>query len=471
MSVQSINSANGEVIESFEEFTSQQVDSALGQAHAAFWRWRETSFVERSALMHRCAAYLRDHKEEFARTISLEMGKAIGESEAEIEKCAWNCDYYAEHAPQFLAREDIPTNATESYVQFEPLGVVLAVMPWNFPFWQVFRFAAPALMAGNAAVLKHSSNVWRCALEIERVFKESGAPEGLFRTLLIGGSMVEKIIPDDRIAAVTLTGSDDTGSKVASTAGSVIKKQVMELGGSDYFVVLDDADLDAAAATATRSRFQNAGQSCIAAKRFIVVESVADEFERRFVGDASKLRVGDPLDPESEMGPMARGDLRDNFAKLVEDSVKMGARVALGGRALDRKGYFYAPTILTGVTQEMPIWRHEAFGPAAAVTRARDVDHAVELANDTVYGLGGNLWTRDIERARHLSRRLHSGMCFINGMTASDPRLPFGGIKRSGYGRELSSFGIREFVNIQTVWIGPQLTAPSQSASPQASVE
>ena len=458
MSIQSINPATEEVIETFEPHTTAQVNQALDEAHNAFLSWRDTTFAERGAVLHRVATYLREHKAELARLATLEMGKPIVESEAEVEKCAWNCDFYADNAGKFLADERIATNARESYISFLPLGVVLALMPWNFPYWQVFRFAAPALMAGNTIVLKHASNVSLTALKMERIFRECGLPEGAFRTVLVPGAETRRIIEDPRIAAVTLTGSDAAGVSVASTSGQVLKKTVLELGGSDAFIVLEDADLDAAAQMAVRARYQNTGQSCIAAKRFIVVEPVADAFEQKFVEAAAKLRVGDPLDRETQVGPMARGDLRDALEKQVQESLKMGARAALGGKPLARKGYFFEPSIVTNVTPEMPLFREETFGPVAAVIRARDTEDAVELANDSNFGLGGNLWTSNIERARSLARHLESGGVFINGMTASDPRLPFGGIKHSGYGRELSSFGIREFVNIQTVWIGPAAT-------------
>jgi acyl-CoA reductase-like NAD-dependent aldehyde dehydrogenase len=455
MSIQSINPATEEVLRTFEPYSKEQVDEALEQAHNAFLSWRETSFAERASYIRRVAAYMRANKNELARIATLEMGKPITEAEAEVEKCAWNCDFYAENAEKFLADEIVSTNATESYVAFRPLGVVLALMPWNFPYWQVLRFAAPALMAGNTTVLKHASNVSMAALEIEHIFRECGFPAGVFRTVLVPGAQTGRLIEDGRIAAITLTGSDLAGVAVASTAGRVLKKTVLELGGSDAFIVLADADLDGAAQMAVRARYQNTGQSCIAAKRFIVVESVAEEFERKFVEAASKLRVGDPLNRETQVGPMARGDLRDTLEQQVQASLKMGARVLLGGKPMQGKGYFYEPTILTNVTPDMPVFREETFGPVAAVIRARDTDHAIELANDSQFGLGGNLWTRDIAQARQIARRLESGGVFINGMTASDPRLPFGGIKRSGYGRELSIFGIREFVNIQTVWIGP----------------
>jgi acyl-CoA reductase-like NAD-dependent aldehyde dehydrogenase len=466
MSIQSINPATEELIETFAPFTHAQIDDALEQARQAFLQWRTTSLAERSPYLHRVASHLRAHKAELARTATLEMGKPISEAEAEVEKCAFNCDFYADHAQDFLADEHISSNASESYVSFQPLGVILALMPWNFPYWQVFRFAAPALMAGNTAVLKHASNVSRAALDIERVFQECGFPQGAFRTVLVPGSETGVLIEDPRIAAVTLTGSDVAGMAVAATSGRVLKKNVLELGGSDAFIVLADADLDAAAQTAARARFQNTGQSCIAAKRFIVVEEVADAFVHKFVEATAKLSVGDPLERGTQIGPMARGDLRDALHQQVRASIAQGAQVLLGGKPRDSKGYYYEPTIMSNVTPAMPIFREETFGPVAAVISARDAEHALELANDSEFGLGGNLWTRDIGQARKLARRIESGAVFINGMTASDPRLPFGGIKHSGYGRELSSFGIREFVNIQTIWIGPIVgAAPTGPAS------
>jgi len=463
VSIQTINPVTEEIVETFEPYTTAQVDEALSQAHTAFEQWRETSFAERRTHLRRVASYLRENKARYAQTITVEMGKPISEAIAEIEKCAWNCEYYADNAERMLADETVKTNATESYVSYLPLGVVLAVMPWNYPFWQVFRFAAPALMAGNTAVLKHASNVSQAALEIERVFQESGLPQGVFRTVLVPGAETKHLIADPRIAAVTLTGSDSAGVAVASASGHALKKSVLELGGSDAFIVLEDADLDAAAQVAVRARFQNTGQSCIAAKRFIVVESVAEVFEQKFVAAAAKLRVGDPLNPETQVGPMARGDLREDLDQQVRASVEMGAHIALGGKRLEGKGYFYAPTIITRVTTEMPVFREETFGPVAAIIRARDAQHAVQLANDSPFGLSGNLWTGDIEQGRILARRIQSGGVFMNGMTASDPRLPFGGVKRSGYGRELSSFGIREFVNVQTVWIGPAVATQVMS--------
>jgi succinate-semialdehyde dehydrogenase/glutarate-semialdehyde dehydrogenase len=383
------------------------------------------------------------------------MGKPIAEAEAEVEKCAWNCDFYAEKAEEFLAPEPVASNASASMVVFDPLGVVLAIMPWNYPFWQLFRFLAPALAAGNGAVLKHASNVPQCALAIEEVVREAGAPAGLFRTLLIGASAVESLIEDPRIAAVTLTGSTEVGSLVASQAGRQLKKQVLELGGSDPFIVLADADVQEAAAVATRARFQNVGQSCIAAKRFIVEESVADAFVAALCAKVEAFVVGDPMQRETNIGPLARANLRDDLHSQVERSVAAGAELRAGGKPIDGPGFFYPPTILDRVSPDMAAFAEETFGPAAAVIRVRDAEEAIELANATEFGLGAALWTRDLARAGELARRIEAGAVFINGMVASDPRLPFGGIKKSGYGRELGVFGIREFTNIKTVWIGP----------------
>ena len=409
MGIQSINPATGEVLETFELYSQEQIEEALDQARRAFLHWRTTTFAQRSEHLQRVARYLREHKTELGRTAVLEMGKSLVEAEAEMEKCAWACDYYAENAESILSNESVATNATESYIAFRPLGVILALMPWNYPFWQVFRFAAPALMAGNTAVLKHASNVSRCALEIERIFRECGLPEGAFRTVLVPGSETAQLITDRRVAAVTLTGSEGAGIAVASTSGNVLKKNVLELGGSDAFIVLADADIDQAAQIATTARFQNNGQSCIAAKRFIVVESVAEEFERKFAAAAAKLRVGDPMERGTQIGPVARADLRDELDRQVQASVKMGARIVLGGKPIAGEGYYYEPTIVADVTPDMPVFREETFGPAAAIIRARDAEHAIELANDSDFGLGGNLWTRDIEHGQELAKRIESG--------------------------------------------------------------
>jgi len=465
MSIKTINPTTDEVLETFEAYSQEQINAALDEAHQAFLQWRSTTFAERAKHLHSVAHYLRERKIELARIAVLEMGKTITEAEAEVEKCAWNCDFYAENAERFLADEKVVANAAESYVAFRPLGVILAVMPWNFPYWQVFRFAAPALMAGNTAVLKHASNVSRVALEIERIIQEAGLPKGSLKTVLVPGSETSKLIADPRIAAVTLTGSEAAGVEVAGASGHALKKTVLELGGSDAFIVLEDADLDQAAQVAVTARFQNNGQSCIAAKRFIVVESVAEAFEQKFAANTAKLKVGDPLEHDTKVGPLARKDLRETLDQQVQQAVKQGAKVLIGGKVRAGKGNFYEPTILTNVTPEMSVFTDETFGPVAAVIHARDVEHALELANDTKFGLSSNLWTRNIEQARELAARIEAGGVFINGMTASDPRLPFGGIKSSGYGRELSAFGIQEFVNVQTVWIGPKVENPPVQAA------
>jgi acyl-CoA reductase-like NAD-dependent aldehyde dehydrogenase len=453
--VDSINPATGVVLESFSLHTPAALDAALDRAVAAQQAWSRRTFADRGVLMKRAGAYLRTNAARFALDATREMGKPIGDAEAEVEKCAWVCDFYADNAEKFLADEHIASTAAESYVAYQPLGVVLAVMPWNFPFWQVFRFAAPALMAGNAGILKHASNVTRCALDIEEVFAASDFPAGAFTTVVVPGAEVKKLIADDRIAAVTITGSEPAGVSVAGESGRALKKHVLELGGSDAFIVLADADLAAAAKVAAKARFQNAGQSCICGKRFIVEDPIYDRFVAAFVEESKAYTIGDPEDRATKMGPLARADLRDDLVKQIAGSVAKGARVVLGGSVPERAGAFFEATVLVDVDHTMPVFREETFGPVAAVIRARDAEHAVELANDSPFGLGGALWTGDIERGKQLARRIESGAVFINGMTASDPRLPFGGVKHSGYGRELSYLGIREFMNIQTVWIGP----------------
>ena len=453
MAIESLNPATGEVLETFREIGREDVERMLAAAHAAFLEWRDARYAARAKNMRQAATILRTRKLDYARLMTLEMGKPIVQGEAEIEKCAWTCEYYADHAEALLAEQPRQTDASRSYVRFDPLGVVLAVMPWNFPFWQVFRFAAPALMAGNAAVLKHASNVPRCALTIEEIFRDAGFPRGLFATALVGSSAVPALIADRRVAAVTLTGSDHAGSQVAQHAGRELKKTVLELGGSDPFIVLADADLPAAASTAADARLVNSGQSCIAAKRFIVVEAVADRFLDRFVQELRSRRVGDPLAPETQVGPQARVDLRDALHRQVEESVKRGAKLLLGGQVPPGKGAFYPATLLTAVDKGMPAFDEETFGPVAAVIRAKDEADAVRLANDSQFGLGASLWTQDRARAERLAAQVEAGSVFVNGLVKSDPRLPFGGIKRSGYGRELSEYGIREFVNIKSVWI------------------
>jgi acyl-CoA reductase-like NAD-dependent aldehyde dehydrogenase len=450
-----VNPATEELVASFDAFGPDEVEMALAEAHDAYLEWRERPIAERSVPMRALARLLRERADSYARLATIEMGKPIGEARAEIEKCARGCEHFAEAAAGYLADEVIRANARRSLVAFQPLGVVLAVMPWNFPFWQVIRFAAPAFMAGNAGLLKHASNVPQCALALEEVIREAGFPQGLLRTVLVAGGAIEPIIADDRIRAVTLTGSSDTGSRIAELAGRALKKSVLELGGSDPYLVLADADLEEAAATAVRARNQNNGQSCIAAKRFIVVESIADDFERRFAKGVEDLVVGDPMDPKTQLGPLARRDLLDTLERQVDASVRAGARVLTGGERLAGKGYFFRPTVLANVTPDMPAFREETFGPAAAVVRVTDADEAVRVANDSAYGLGASIWTRDVALGERLARRIEAGSVFVNGMVASDPRLPFGGIKRSGYGRELSAFGAREFTNVQTIWIGP----------------
>jgi succinate-semialdehyde dehydrogenase/glutarate-semialdehyde dehydrogenase len=453
--ISAVNPATEDVIASFDAFGPDEVEMALAEAHDAYLEWRVRPIAERAVPMRALAALLRERADRYARLATLEMGKPIAEARAEIEKCAFGADHFAQNAARYLADEEIRANARRSIVAFQPLGVVLAVMPWNFPFWQVVRFAAPALMAGNGAVLKHASNVPQCALAIEEAFRDAGFPQGLLRTVLVSGSAIEPIIADDRIRAVTLTGSADTGSRIAELAGHALKKTVLELGGSDPFIVLADADIEAAATTAVRARNQNNGQSCIAAKRFVVVDSVAADFERRFAKGVEDLVIGDPMDPKTQVGPLARRDLLDTLERQVEQSVRAGARILTGGERVNGKGYFFTPTVLGNVTRDMAAFREETFGPVAAVVRVRDADEAVRVANDSAYGLGASIWTRDAAGGERLARRIEAGSIFVNGMVASDPRLPFGGIKRSGYGRELSAFGAREFTNIQTIWIGP----------------
>src|SRR5207245_9282527 len=435
--ITSLNPATEEVLATFDPYTPDEIEEAVAEAQASFLDWRERTIAEREPFMRKLGALLRERADRYGRLSTIEMGKPIAEAKAEIEKCAWACDHFAENAKRYLADERIPSTARQSLVAFEPLGVVLAVMPWNFPFWQVVRFAAPALMAGNAAVVKHASNVPQCALAIEEAFRDAGFPQGLLRTVLVSGSAIEPIIADDRIRAVTLTGSSETGSRIAELAGRALKKTVLELGGSDPFIILADADLDVAAATAVRARNQNNGQSCIAAKRFIVAEPVAADFERRFAKGVEDLGVGDPMDPKTQIGPLARRDLLDTLERQVDESVRAGARVLTGGERLSGKGYFFRPTVLTNVRRDMPAFREETFGPVAAVVRVRDADEAVRVANDSAYGLGAAIWTRDAALGERLARRLESGRVIVKGMVASDPRLPFGGIKRSGYGRDL----------------------------------
>jgi succinate-semialdehyde dehydrogenase/glutarate-semialdehyde dehydrogenase len=454
MSLHTINPTTGETLAPYEEMTSDEVRKIIDKVHEAYLDWHLTSFRSRAALIRQAAQVLRSNAGEYARLMAEEMGKPVRAGVAEVQKCAVGCDYYAENAERFLAPEIIKTDARKSFVAFRPLGVVLAVMPWNFPFWQVFRFAAPGLMAGNAAVLKHASNVPGCALAIEQIFRKAGFPENLFRTLMIGSRSVDAVIEHPLIRAATLTGSGPAGRAVASKAGALLKKTVLELGGSDPYLVLEDADLDLAATVGTRGRLVNSGQSCIAAKRFIVVEKARRQFEELFVARMSAAKMGDPLSEDTEIGPLARHDLRDTVHRQVEDSVAKGARCLLGGTIPNRRGAYYPPTVLTDVTKGMPAFDEEVFGPVAAVVPVKDEEQAIATANDTAFGLGGGVFTRDLARGEHIAAELiDSGMVFVNEHVSSDPRLPFGGIKESGYGRELSHYGIKEFVNIKTVCI------------------
>jgi acyl-CoA reductase-like NAD-dependent aldehyde dehydrogenase len=455
MAIVSVNPATEEQLASFEEHTWDQVDAALQRAYDARSGWRDAGFDARAARLTDLAAHLRAEKQRLASLLTAEMGKPIVEAEAEVEKCAWTADWFAENGERLLSPRRVESTATESYVRFQPLGVVLAVMPWNFPLWQVFRAGLPALMGGNVMLLKHASNVPQAALAAEDAFRHAGFPAGVFQTLLVRSGVVERLITDRRVAAVTLTGSDTAGAEVAATAGKALKKAVLELGGSDPFIVLEDADLELAATVACRARNQNNGESCIAAKRFIVVDDVADEFERRFTAAVAGLAVGDPARRDVNIGPLARADLVRDLEEQVRQSIAQGARVAVGGQRPSGAGYYYQPTVLTEVTRGMPVFRQETFGPVAAVIRVEDAEEAVAVANDSDFGLGANLWTGDVQRGKQLAERIEAGMVFVNGMVASDARLPFGGIKRSGFGRELSEFGMHEFQNIQTVWVGP----------------
>lgn len=453
MVFKSVNPVDGNSSAEIAAHTAAELESALRQAAQAAPHWREQPLAERCRLMQQAATVLRDRAEELARMITLEMGKPISEARAEIAKSALGCEFYASQGPVFLADEEIASDAGRSLVTYQPLGTVLAVMPWNFPFWQVFRFAAPALVAGNTGLLKHASNVPQCALAIESVFADAGFPAGVFRTLMIPSSQVEGVIQDARVHAVTLTGSEPAGRQVAATAGAQIKKSLLELGGSDAFIVLEDADLDLTVAQAVLSRFMNTGQSCIAAKRFIVVDAVAGEFVGRFKTAVEALIIGDPLDDATQLGPMARFDLRDELHQQVVDSLAQGAVAVTGCGPEGGEGFYYQASILDYVKPGVRAYAEELFGPVASIIRVADEGEAVRVANDTDFGLGGSVWTRDSERGERIARQLQCGCAFVNGLVKSDPRLPFGGIKHSGYGRELSKLGIHEFVNAKTIWI------------------
>jgi len=454
MSLKSINPTTDEIVKEYPEHTPEEVADILAAADAAFPAWRAAGPTHRGQILRRAGALLEERKDALALLMATEMGKPVAQGRAEVEKCAWLCRYYADHGARFLAPEIVETEASRSFVTFQPLGLVLAVMPWNFPFWQVFRFAAPALMAGNVGALKHSSGVVGCALAIEELLHEAGVPEAAFRALLLPSSRVDDLIVAPEVKAVTLTGSTQAGRAVAARAGAMLKKTVLELGGSDAYVVLEDADLEAAADACAVSRLINSGQSCIAAKRFVVVEAVCERFEALFVERMKDFRVGDPLDPATEVGPLARRDLRDDLHRQVVGSLNKGARLLLGGEPPSGPGAFYPPTVLTGVTKGMPAYDEEMFGPVAAIISARDADEALARANDSAFGLGAAVFTRNTARGEQIAaERLDAGNCFVNTFVRSDPRLPFGGIKESGFGRELSQYGIREFVNIKTVFV------------------
>jgi succinate-semialdehyde dehydrogenase/glutarate-semialdehyde dehydrogenase len=453
MTFATINPATDETTRTYEEMDAAAVDRAIEAAHAAFLGWRETSFEERAARLRAAARLLHERRRDYAELMTREMGKVLAGGLGEVDKCAWVCEFYAEHAAAFLADEPVATDASRSFVAFQPLGVVLAVMPWNFPFWQVFRFAAPALAAGNAGVLKHASNVPGCALAIEEVLRDAGLPDGLFCTLLVPSKAVDRIIEHPKVVAVTLTGSTPAGRAVAAKAGSLIKKTVLELGGSDPYLILEDADLDKAVATCVESRLINSGQSCIAAKRFLILRRLAPEIEQRFVAAMRAKVVGDPMRDGTHVGPLARRDLRDQLHAQVEASRRAGARCLLGGEIPGGPGAFYPPTVLAGVRPGMPAYDEELFGPVAALIEVDGDDDAVRVANDSMFGLGAAVFSRDPRRGEAVARRLEAGSCFVNDLVRSDPRLPFGGIKQSGYGRELGPFGIREFVNVKTVYV------------------
>jgi succinate-semialdehyde dehydrogenase / glutarate-semialdehyde dehydrogenase len=452
--LRSINPYTEEIIKEYAEMSLSEVDEIIIDTDKVFQKWKVVSFEKRASLMKKAAGVLRQRKDELSKLMTLEMGKPILQSIAEVEKCAWVCDYYSENAEQFLQDEIIETDATKSFVSYQPLGIVLAVMPWNFPLWQVFRFAAPGLMAGNAGILKHASNVSGCALAIEEIFKDAGFPENLFRTILVKSSNMDVVVEHPLIRAVTLTGSVPAGKAVAANAGRMLKKTVLELGGSDPYLILEDADLEQASGTCVTARLINGGQSCIAAKRFIIVETVYDEFEKLFLEKMKQVKMGDPLSEENLLGPQASKSLRDELHQQVIKSVELGAELILGGEVPELKGAFYPATILTNVQKGMPAYDEELFGPVAALIKVKDEAEAINVANDSIFGLGAAVFTKDIKRSERIAKEeLNAGACFINTFVKSDPRLPFGGIKQSGYGRELSVFGIREFVNIKTVYL------------------
>ena len=453
MAIATINPATGEVVKRFDALSDAQVDNKIARAQGAFHSFRKTSFADRARWMNKAADILDAEKDPIGRLMTLEMGKTLGSAIAEAEKCAGACRYYAEHAPKFIADEVIDTSASKSFIRYQPLGIVLAVMPWNFPFWQVFRFVAPGLMAGNVGLLKHASNVPQCALKIEEILLRAGFPDGVFQTLLIGASQVDRILNDPRVAAATLTGSEQAGIQVGVSAAKRIKKVVLELGGSDPFIVMPSANLEEAAATAVKARVINNGQSCIAAKRFIVHEKIADAFEKEFVRRMQSLKLGDPFDAKTDVGPLSTPDAVKDLDADVQKTVRAGAKLLTGGKPVAGPGNFYEPTVLTNIPEDSPAYREEFFGPVASIFRAHDIGGALAIANDSRFGLGASAWTNDPAERERFINELEAGMVFINQMVASDPRVPFGGVKASGHGRELGPYGIREFTNAKTVWI------------------
>jgi succinate-semialdehyde dehydrogenase / glutarate-semialdehyde dehydrogenase len=454
MAIATVNPATGEVLKTFEALSNAQIEGKLQLAADTFPRFHKLSFAARAAMMSKAAEILERDKEDLGRLMTVEMGKTFRSAVDEAVKCAWACRYYAENAESYLADEEVATNARRSYVKYQPMGVVLAIMPWNFPFWQVFRFIAPGLMAGNVGLLKHASNVPQCALKIEEILIEAGFPRGAFQTLLIGARRVDAVLSDARVAAATLTGSEGAGVEVGVSAAMRAKKVVLELGGSDPFIVMPSADLDLAVKTAVTARVINNGQSCIAAKRFIAAEEIADGFERAFVDGMKALKMGDPMDPTVQLGPLASKDAVASLDADVRKTIEAGARLLTGGAPIDGPGSFYPPTVLTDIPKDSPGYREELFGPVACVFRAKDIGDAIRIANDSRFGLGASVWTNDPAEQVRFADEIEAGMVFVNKMVASDPRLPFGGVKWSGHGRELGgAHGIREFTNVKTVWV------------------
>ena len=453
MAIATINPATGQTIKTFEALTDAQVDQKIQKATETFKTFHKLSFAERARMMNRAAELLESEKQELARLMTLEMGKTLRSAVDEAVKCAWVCRFYAENAEKFLADEPVETPASRSFIRYQPMGVVLVIMPWNYPFWQVFRFIAPGLMAGNVGILKHASNVPQCALKIEEILLKAGFPEGAFQTLLIGSDKVDRILDDPRVAAATLTGSEGAGVKVGSGAAQRIKKVVLELGGSDPFIVMPSANLEEAVTVGIKARTLNNGQSCIAAKRFIVADQIADKFQREFVAQMEKLKLGDPFDEKTDVGPLANAEAVTSLQADVSASVKAGAKILTGGKPADMPGSFYLPTVLTDIPKDSPAYREELFGPVASIFRVKNIDEAIRVANDSRFGLGSSAWTNDRAEQERFINELEAGMVFINQMVFSDPRVPFGGVKRSGVGRELSTYGIREFTNVKTVWV------------------